>query len=327
MTSTSTPQFELPEERKSEMRRAQRLEWISIFYLLSVIGLMYLVMGSSQAMKTAWVEDFLSLIPPIGFLIAARVRYRAPSEHYPYGYFRSINIAYFTSALALTATGASLLADGVVKLVMAEHPTIGGVSLFGRTVWLGWLMLPVLVWATVPAWLLGRAKLKPAKRLHDKPLYADAEMNKADWMTGTAAGAGVMGISVGWWWADAVAAIIISLDILWDGLNHVRAVVGDLMDRAPKSVDHQHFLDLPHRLAERLSRLPWVRHVEVRLREHGHVMFGEAYVVPVDEASPLARASEAVAAARELDWRLHDVCVQLVQAKDTSLAGRGCPAI
>ena len=109
MTRTSTPQFELPEERQADMRRAKRLAWISIFYMFSVIGLMYLVMGSSQAMKTAWVEDILSLIPPIGFLIAARVRYRAPSDHYPYGYFRSINIAYFTSAIALTAMGASLL--------------------------------------------------------------------------------------------------------------------------------------------------------------------------------------------------------------------------
>jgi divalent metal cation (Fe/Co/Zn/Cd) transporter len=177
----------------------------------------------------------------------------------------------------------------------------------------------VLVWATVPAWLLGRAKLRPANELHDKPLFADASMNKADWMTGAAAGAGVIGISLGWWWADAVAAILISLDVLWDGLNHLRAVVGDLMDRSPKSVDHSHYLDLPDRIAAALEELPWARHVEVRLREHGHVMFGEAYIVPVDEQSPRARISEAVATAKQVDWRLHDLCVQLVEVNDTSL--------
>lgn len=321
MTLTSSPRFELPADRQADMRRAKSLEWLTIGYLSTVIVAMYLVMGSSQAMKTAWVEDLLSLIPPIGFLVAARFRYRAPSERYPYGFYRSINIAYLTSALALAAMGMILFVDGAWKLASAEHPTIGGVSIFGQTIWLGWLMLPVLLWATVPAWLLGRAKLKPAQRLHDKPLYADAVMNKADWMTGVAAGAGVMGISVGWWWADSVAAILISLDILWDGVAHVRAVVGDLMDRTPKSVDHKHYLDLPRRLADALDRLPWVRHSEVRLREHGHVMFGEAYIVPVDEDRPLERISEASATARELDFRLHDIAIQLVEAKYTSIGG------
>jgi cation diffusion facilitator family transporter len=312
MPVTSTSKFELPPELEGELRRAKKLEWLTIAYLTSVVVLMYLVMGTSQAMKTAWAEDLLSLIPPIGFLIAARVRYREPNEHYPYGYYRSINIAYFTSAIALAAMGAVLLIDGLMKLVTGEHPTIGGVSIFGQTIWLGWLMLAVLVWATIPAWLLGRAKLRPAEKLHDKPLYADANMNKADWMTGAAAAAGVLGISLGWWWADAVAAILISLDILWDGITHVRAVVGDLMDRAPKSVDHKHFLELPDRLAAALEELPWVRHAEVRLREHGHVVFGEAYIVPIDDENSLERTEHAATVAHDLDWRLHDICVQLV---------------
>jgi cation diffusion facilitator family transporter len=313
MSVRSAAQLELPQELEAEMKRAKRLEWITIAYLASVIGLMYLVMGNSQAMLTAWIEDLLSLVPPIGFLIAARIRYRQPSEHYPYGYYRSINIAYFTSALALSSMGALLLIDGATKLISAEHPTIGSVFFFGRTVWLGWLAMPVLLWATIPAWILGRAKLGPADKLHDKPLFADAQMNKADWMTGAAAGVGMFGISLGWWWADAVAAILISLDILWDGVSHVRAVVGDLMDRSPKSVDHDHYLDLPERLAKELERLPWVQHAEVRLREHGHVVFGEAYVVPVDNDDPLERIKQAVAKSRELDWRLNEICVQLVE--------------
>ena len=41
-------------------------------------------------------------------------------------------------------------------------------------------------------------------------LYADAKMNKADWLTATAAMVGVVGIGVGLWWVDAVAAIAIS---------------------------------------------------------------------------------------------------------------------
>ena len=61
---------------------------------------------------------------------------------------------------------------------------------------------------------LGRAKMKLAQKLHDKVLYADADMNKADWMTAVAAMVGVAGIGIGLWWADSVAALVISASIL-----------------------------------------------------------------------------------------------------------------
>ena len=43
-------------------------------------------------------------------------------------------------------------------------------------------------------------------------------MNRADWLTALAAVVGVIGIGAGLWWADAVAAIVISLEITRDGL-------------------------------------------------------------------------------------------------------------
>jgi len=45
------------------MRRAVRLEWLTVAYLISAVFFIYLTLGSSQAMKTAWFEDILSLIP------------------------------------------------------------------------------------------------------------------------------------------------------------------------------------------------------------------------------------------------------------------------
>ena len=77
---------------------------------------------------------------------------------------------------------------------------------------------------------LGRAKLKLSETLHDKVLYADADMNKADWTTGVAAIAGIVGIGIGWWWADSVAALLISLSIVRDGLRNLKGAVAALMD-------------------------------------------------------------------------------------------------
>ena len=197
-----TESSELPPELQRTLRKARRLEWLTIAYLVSAVLLLGLVLGNSQAMKTAWAEDLLSLIPPIAFLVAIRLNARPPTERFPYGFHRATSIAHLCAALALFTMGAYLLIEAVIKLVTAEYPTIGSVELFGQTTWLGWLMLPALAWSAIPAVFLGRAKIRLAEELHNKVLYADAKMNKADWLTAGAAMVGVLGIGFGLWWAD-----------------------------------------------------------------------------------------------------------------------------
>lgn len=304
---------ELPPDLQRTNQKAIRLEYITIAYLLSAIFFIYLTLGSSQAMKTAWFEDMLSLIPPLAFLVATRFRDRQPNGEFPYGYHRVISIAFLCAALALFLMGLFLFYDSVMKLIFAEHPSIGVVQLFGHQVWLGWLMLPALLWSAIPAVVLGRKKLPLASALHDKVLFADAKMNKADWLTASAAMIGVIGISLGLWWADSLAAAVISLDILHDGITNLRAVITDLMDSRPTSVDHKRNDPLPARIATELKALPWVQDASARLREDGHVFFGEAFVVPSDERGLVAKLDEAADEIKKLDWRLHDLVIMPVR--------------
>lgn len=313
-----SPEIEFPPEQDRALKRARRLEWSSILYLVSVAIAMYFVLGSSQAMKTAWIDDLLGLIPPIVFLIASRISIRPASQRFPYGYHRVVSIAFLCAALTLFAMGCWLLMDAVVKLATAEHPTIGGIQVFGETIWLGWLMIPALLWGTIPAILLGRAKLPLARTMHDKVLFADANMNKADWLTTTAALVGVLGIGMGYWWADATAAALISLDVLYDGFSNLRQVVFDLMDEVPRTVDRSENDPLPGRVEAYLRSLPWIEDVQVRMREEGHVYFGEAFVVTrhKDLAQQLHQATRECAG---LDWRVHE----LVLVPVPSLGERG----
>jgi divalent metal cation (Fe/Co/Zn/Cd) transporter len=191
--------FEMPPAKREVHRKAVRLEWISIAYFASAVTVIFLVLGSSQALKAAWIEDLLALLPPIAFLVASRIRTRQPNERFPWGYHRVVSLAYLAAALTLLLLGAYILFESAMKLVLAEHASIGAIELFGHPVWLGWLMLAALVWSGVPPVWLGRRKLAYAAELHDKVLYADAEMNRADWMTASAAALGILGIGVGLW--------------------------------------------------------------------------------------------------------------------------------
>jgi cation diffusion facilitator family transporter len=308
-----TREMELPPELRQTLRRARRLEWLTIAYLVSAIVFLALVLSNSQAMKTAWIEDMLSLIPPIVFLVATRLNTRPPTNRFPYGFHRTVSIAHLCAALALFTMGAYLLFDALHSLVTVEYPTIGSVELFGQTIWLGWLMLPALAWSAIPAVFLGRAKMPLAEGLHNKVLYADAKMNKADWLTAGAAMVGVVGIGFGLWWADSAAAALISLDISKDGLDNLRRAVADLMDQTPTTIDQDDVDPLRDELVSMLQNLDWVDEAEVRLREEGQVYFGEAFVVPSDTANLAENIEDALEQAHDLDWRIHDLAIMPVR--------------
>lgn len=311
------PRHELPPELQPVLRRAIRLEIATLVYMTTVIVLMGLVMGSSQAMKAAWIEDLLTLIPPLAFLITVPLRHRRASARFPFGHHRTVSIAFLTAALALFALGLTILADSVRALALGERPSIGTVTLLGEVVWLGWVMIPVLVYSAVGAVILGYLKLAPARALHDKTLHTDAAMNKADWLTALAAVIGVLGVGLGWWWADSVAAIVIALDVTKDGARATVAGVQDLMDRAPERVDHSGPERIEERVVAALEELPWVREAEVRIREGGHVLFTEAFVVLEPEAAAVTeRLHQAAQRVRAVDWRLVDVVIQPVERED-----------
>ena len=301
---------ELPEEQKEALRRAVKFEWITIGFLAASTALVFAVLGNSQAMKAAWVEDVLSFLPPISFLVAARVIRRKPSEEHPYGFHRAVGIAHVVAAVALTVMGAYLIVDSAIGLLGAEHPTIGGFDFFGQTIWLGWMMIGAMILTALPPVYLGRVKMKLAEKLHDKVLYADADMNKADWMTAAAAAVGVAGIGFGLWWADYAAALLISFSILHDGVRNTRAAISALMDKRARTYDDAEPHPLGRRIDEYLRSLDWTETAQSRIRDEGHVFHVESFVVPAKGHMP---GLEQLEAAREacigMDWKVQDMVI------------------
>jgi cation diffusion facilitator family transporter len=305
--------FEYPEKLVPVFKKAKRLEWLTIAYVISTAFFIFLTMGNSQAMKTALLEDLLSLTPAISFQIASKIFMKSPNTDFPYGYHRVVNIAFLCSALALFSVGVFLVIDSSHTLIMAEHATIGTVVVFGRQVWLGYLMIAALLWGTFPAIILGRIKLPLAEKLHEKNLYTDAKMNKADWMTSSAAILGVLGIGMGWWWADAVAALAISADILHDGYTNLKQAVFDLMDQVPKTVNRQKRDPLIEDIKEVLAAKEWISDFAIRLRDEGHVYIGEGFVIPAKEENLTQLIEELAQAVQALDWRIQEFVIMPVK--------------
>ncbi|HBM62017.1 MAG TPA: cation transporter [Citreicella sp.] len=319
----------LPEPQRRALRRACRLQLVWLAVLASIVTAIYFSLGNSQAMKTAWVEDLLSFVPPLAFLVSVWFEARAPSDRFPFGFIRGLSIGYLVSAVALAAVGGFLIVDSAMALIKTEHPTIGTVRIFGVTIWFGWLMIAALIYSVILPVIFGRMKLKLAHSLHDKILLSDALMNKADWMTGLAAALGVVGIGMGWWWADAVAALIIAVDVLHDGVKHTGAAIRDLVDEMPRTLDDSAFEPLIREVRDHVDGLDWVASSRLRLRQEGRFLTGTVFVVPRQEEGLTARIEAEERALLGLSWRIHDVSImprQELRMPSTAPAAGDMPA-
>ncbi len=287
----------IPGAIADDVRRGERLEWWTLAWMTSVVAVMWLVMGSSQAMKAAVIEDLLSLVPAIVFLLSSHWERKQPNARFPFGYRRANSLAFLVAATALLSVGGFLVYESITTLVRQEHPTVGGITLFGHTIWLGWLMIAALAYSVVPPIILGHFKHPIATRIRDKVLHTDALMQKADWQTGLAGIAGIIGIGMGWWWADATAALFISLSIIKDAVGALEKAVAELLDGTPRSLDSNAVSEDAERLIAALEAR--FGDVDVRLRETGRYIAAE-----VDCAPPEVVPDAAGLMGEALAWRL-----------------------
>lgn len=300
---------DLPTRQQAALRSAIRWEWFTIGYTTCTIAIIAFVVGGSQAMKTAWIEDMLSLTPQIAFLTALLFIRRHPSASFPFGLHRVMGVGHLVAGVALLAVGGNLAVQSIAGLVRAEHPAIGTVRVFGQTVWLGWFMIAVMSVIVIGPFFYGNAKARLAPLLHNKVLYADADMARADWTTTVASIVGVLGIGVGWWWLDGAAALFISAGIVWDGYRNTRAAVRDLIDQRAQTVDDAQPHPLIAQIVRELERQPWVREAGLRMRDMGQVFHVEAFVVPEHDRLSTAKIDAARGAITEMDWKMQDVSI------------------
>jgi divalent metal cation (Fe/Co/Zn/Cd) transporter len=270
----------VPPELRSPMAQAVRLEWWNIGFTISIIAVMGLVLGNSQTMKTAWIEDTLGLIPPIVFLVAVHFEKKGATRDFPFGFDRVHSLAFLIAAVALAAVGTTLLWDSASTLIAGEHATVASIHLFGRDIWLGWLMLGAQVYSIVPPLVIGHLEMPLARKMQDEVLFTDSRMNKANWQTGAAGLAGIIGLGLGWWWADSVAAAFISIGIISDGWRTLRIATTELVDGVPRDLGTTRADPEAKRLVEKLeAQYPGAA---VRLRETGRYIHAEVRGVDPD---------------------------------------------
>ena len=184
--------------------------------------------------------------------IGFRASRKLPSEHYPYGYERAEDLAGVGVALVIWGSAAVAGYESITKLL--RHGSTGHV---------GW-GIAAAVAGIAGNQLVARYKLVVGRRIRSATMVADAKHSWLDALSSAGAMLGLIGVALGWAWADAVAGILVTGFICHVGW----AVTADIARRLLDGVDPE-IITTAEAVA---TSIPGVTHAHARARWTGRTL-------------------------------------------------------
>jgi cation diffusion facilitator family transporter len=204
---------------------------------------------------------------------AVRVSGKPADEEHHYGHGK------VESVTALIATGLLFVLSAFVIWEATRRLMGAGGHAVEATVW----AFIVIVGSIVVDFMRARLLYRTAKETTSHALEADALHFDSDMWSSMAVLAGLVGVALGYPWADSAAALIVAVVILIAGWRLGRRTVDTLTDTAPEGASA--------RITEIAARTAGVVAVErVRVRSVGPTLFADL-VVAVSRTLPLDRVA------------------------------------
>jgi len=202
---------------------------------LGVMALKYLAyyMTGSVALYSDALESLVNVIAACAALWAIRVSHKPADQDHPFGHHKA---EYFSAVL-----------EGVLIVLAA--------LLILREVWYAWqtpapleqpwegLAINGLAAAINAGWAM--LLIRTGRREKSPALLADGQHIMTDVVTSVGVIAGLIGAVVtGWTILDPALAVIVALNILWQGWHVIGSSLNGLMDRAVDADEHMHIRDV-----------------------------------------------------------------------------------
>ncbi|MCA0051526.1 cation diffusion facilitator family transporter [Mesorhizobium sp. B283B1A] len=216
-------------------RKVANLAFWSIIIAMIVLGLKiaaWYVTGSVALYSDA-LESIVNVIASAAAFWAIQISYRPADQDHPFGHHKA---EYFSAVLegVLIVLAALLILNEVWRSWQAPAPleqpwkglAINGVATVINAFW-AWTLIRV-----------GRAEKSPA-------LVADGNHIVTDVVTSVGVFGGLVGaILTGWHILDPALAVIVALNILWQGWHVIGSSMNGLMDRAVDTQEHMRIRDI-----------------------------------------------------------------------------------
>ena len=256
----------------------QRLAFWSIFVGMGVLALKYAAyhVTGSVALYSDALESIVNVVAALAAWWAIRVSHKPADQNHPFGHHKA---EYFSAVL-----------EGVLIVVAA--------LLILREVWSAWEMPKVMEEPWLGLAINGGASLVNALwatllisrgRRHKSPaLLADGKHIMTDVVTSIGVFIGLVGaVITGWTFLDPLLAMIVALNILWQGWSVIGSSVQGLMDVGVPTEETMRIRDVisanadgaleVHDLKTRIAVR--VTFIEFHLVVHASMSVGDAHVI------------------------------------------------
>jgi cation diffusion facilitator family transporter len=216
-------------------RKVARLAFWSIVVAFVVLGLKALAwwLTGSVALYSDALESTVNVIAALAAFWAIRVSHTPADQDHPFGHHKA---EYFSAVLE------GVLIVVAALLILVEVARAWSVPANLDQPWTGLAINSVasvvnLVWAQLLI-RTGRTERSPA-------LVADGRHIMTDVVTSVGVVAGLIAaVLTGWNILDPALAVIVALNILWQGWHVIGSSVQGLMDRAVDKDEHFHIRDI-----------------------------------------------------------------------------------
>ncbi len=202
---------EAAQAREPLLARALRLEYLTVAWnvLEGLIGVAAAIAAGSVALLGFGIDSFVETASG-GVLIWRLVSERGTRDPEAIESLERSARRLVGASLFLLAAYIAVDAGWTLWRRERPHPTIVGIVLTA-------VSLGVMVW-------LARAKRRAAAALGSRALEADSFQTTACWWLSLVALGGIgLNAACGWWWADPVAALGMTVFIVREGLEAWRA--------------------------------------------------------------------------------------------------------
>lgn len=255
----------------AERRQANRAVAVSAIglALTGLVELAIALLSGSVALLGDALHNLSDVSTSVLVFVGFRASRKLPTERYPYGFERAEDLAGIGVALVIWGSAAVAAFESVSKLL--RH---------GGTGYVGWGIAAALV-GIAGNQLVARYKLVVGKRIRSATMVADAKHSWLDALSSAGAMLGLIGVALGWGWADAVAGIVVTGFICHVGWE----VTSDIAHRLLDGVDPE-IITTAEAVA---ATVPGVTHAHARARWTGRTLRVEVEGF-LDPGTPLAAA-------------------------------------
>jgi len=253
------------------------------------------------------MESTVNVVAALLAYVAVRVANKAPDENHPFGHKKAEYLSAVVEGSLIVLAAFLIIREAVLAL---RNPHLEDAPLLG-------IAINIVATGVNGAWAylllrIGRREGSPALEASSRHIFTDV-------MTSVGVIAGlILALVTGWLILDPILAILVALNILWEGWKVIRASVDGLMDVTLSEHDLQ---TVSKAIEANLGAA--LEYHDLKGRRSANVIFAEFHLV-MDGTMPVSAAHDICNDIEEELGRLYPGSVFVIHLEpDDELKGDG----